>query len=299
MSSMDIAFVTVTATTSILSVLGCVVIIGVHIAYKSLRTTGRSMLVQLSIADLQLALGNLMGVFWYLFSVRSMAYCYIQSAWTIFSSIASFLWVVAIAVVTVTALACQVLGYDPDLHQASWCWIDPDTKHMLFWTFWTGKAWELSAYCLTVVLYSAVKIALIRHEVTPVHNNVATSRRQSRRDVIQEANVKLTFVPLVFIVMRVWGTIRFLLGVFDHEYASSPEASWIVPLQGMGDSCQGFANFIVYCFFTSSVRRRLLRGCRGQGDVTSGAGTMTERSSRPGGMSTTKVDPTGDETEAD
>nr|KAG5705924.1 hypothetical protein BaRGS_010814 [Batillaria attramentaria] len=202
-----------------------------------------------------------------------MAYCYIQSAWTIFSSIASFLWVVAIGLSLCWAIIsnkptivdrywilfmiiCWGLpSYDPDLHQASWCWIDPDTKHMLFWTFWTGKAWELSAYCLTVVLYSAVKIALIRHE----HNNVATSRRQSRRDVIQEANVKLTFVPLVFIVMRV---------------------------------CQGFANFIVYCFFTSSVRRRLLRGCRGQGDVTSGAGTMTERSSRPGGMSTTKVDPT-------
>ncbi|XP_070177898.1 G-protein coupled receptor 157-like [Littorina saxatilis] len=260
MSTMDIVYVTVTTVSSSLSVIGCIVIIGAHVAYRMLRTTGRAMLVQLSIADMLTALGNILGVLWDSAMLnRSKVYCSIQSAWTIFSSNASFFWTVAIALtlcwaiisnrpttadrywaifmivcwgvpalVTVIALSCDVLGYDPNLHQASWCWIDPEADNSLFWTFFTGKAWELSACLLTVVLYSAIKISLFRHRAK---NKAIASNRKSRRDVIHEANVKLTFVPLVFIMLRIWGTVRFLIGFIDHQYASSSEAFWVVPLQ--------------------------------------------------------------------
>ena len=67
--------------------------------------------------------------------------------------------------VTIVALSCDVLGYDPNLHQASWCWIDPEAPNPLFWTFFTGKAWELTASVLTLGLYSAIKLHLFRHKV--------------------------------------------------------------------------------------------------------------------------------------
>ncbi|KAL8570827.1 hypothetical protein ACOMHN_006976 [Nucella lapillus] len=302
MTSMDIIYVTLTTVSSSLSIVGSIVIIGTHIAYRNLRTTGRAMLVQLSVADMLTALGNLLGVLWYLFRDsgilnHSMAYCVTQSAWTIFSSIASFLWTVAIAVtmcvaivrhrpstadrnwkvfvfvcwglpavVTVIALSCGVLGYDSHLNQASWCWIDPGADHPLFWTFFTGKAWELVAFLVTLVLFSAIRISLIRHKAKTraalsSSKRGSSSSNRSRRDVIHDANVKLTFVPFVFIVLRVWGTVRFLLAFTDHDYASSSAASWIVPLQGFGDSLQGFANFVMYCFFTRTIRNRLFRCC--------------------------------------
>ena len=59
----------------------------------------------------------------------------------------------------------DVLGYDPQITQASWCWIDPKTPNMAVWNFMTGKAWELLAYFLTVVFYTAVRISLLRHKV--------------------------------------------------------------------------------------------------------------------------------------
>ena len=58
-----------------------------------------------------------------------------------------------------------VLGYDPQILQASWCWIRPDTPHMAAWNFMTGKAWELLAYCLTLAFYTAVRLSLLRHKV--------------------------------------------------------------------------------------------------------------------------------------
>nr|KAG5705927.1 hypothetical protein BaRGS_010817 [Batillaria attramentaria] len=67
MSTMDLVFVIVVSVTSFLSIPSCVIIVVMYMAIKSLRTTGRAMLVQLTIADLLTAIGNLMGVMWFLF----------------------------------------------------------------------------------------------------------------------------------------------------------------------------------------------------------------------------------------
>lgn len=69
------------------------------------------------------------------------------------------------AAVTTAALASRVLGYDPNLHQASWCWIDPKAELNVMWNFLTGKAWELAAYFVTVFLYTVVRITILRHQV--------------------------------------------------------------------------------------------------------------------------------------
>ena len=67
MTAMDTLFVCVVSVTSFLSIPSCVVIIAMHVMWSELRTVGRSMLVQLSVADLLTAIGNLMGVMWFLF----------------------------------------------------------------------------------------------------------------------------------------------------------------------------------------------------------------------------------------
>lgn len=64
MSSLDIAYVTVTLLVSIMSILGCFVILIVHWLCPDLRTSGRNMLVHLTIADLLTAIGNVFGVTW-------------------------------------------------------------------------------------------------------------------------------------------------------------------------------------------------------------------------------------------
>ena len=57
------------------------------------------------------------------------------------------------------------------------------------------------------------------------------TRKKSRSDVMNAANRKLTFVPLVFIVCRIWGTLRFLIGNFGQSIVNEPYVTWIIPLQ--------------------------------------------------------------------
>lgn len=66
-----------------------------------------------------------------------------------------------IGLVAVLTLSLDVIGYDKNI--ASWCWIDPNTPAILFWQFFTGKAWEMSAYLLTIIMYTVVRCFLLKH----------------------------------------------------------------------------------------------------------------------------------------
>ena len=48
--------------------------------------------------------------------------------------------------------------------------------------------------------------------------------------MIDQANRTLTFVPLVFICLRIWGTLRFLINTFDPDQELSEHFSWLAPL---------------------------------------------------------------------
>ncbi|KAL3865720.1 hypothetical protein ACJMK2_043080 [Sinanodonta woodiana] len=293
LNDLDYAYAILTAVTSGLSVIGGLCICFLFYLFKDIRTPGRKLLMFLALADVATALGNLLGVVWYFYRDsplinKNMDYCKFQSAWTIYFSIVSFAWTVIMGVclqqsvimqnpgfsptymklfhivswippgiIVIVALSMNVLGYDQALDQASWCWIDPRVPNALFWQFLTGKFWEILAYITTVILYLMVTCYLWKRSKPGDRQGT----RKSRTAVIHEANKKLTFVPLVFIVLRIWGTLRFLLGSFAHEYANSTAGNWIVPLQGVGDSAQGFANFVFYCISTEKIRRRLLSMC--------------------------------------
>ena len=91
-----------TGAMSVLSLFGCILIIATYWIYPDLRTSGRQLLVWLSVADFLTAFGNLLGIIW--FGTKSLlpptmedVLCQFHSALTIFSSICSFLWIIAMA----------------------------------------------------------------------------------------------------------------------------------------------------------------------------------------------------------
>lgn len=101
---------------SVLSVLGACLIIFTYVAFKDLRTVARELLVHLSIADICVALSHLVGVTVNLPkyvkdpccpNIKSMEpdytnmtdlACKIQGGVTVFGSVSSLLWSVAVAV---------------------------------------------------------------------------------------------------------------------------------------------------------------------------------------------------------
>ena len=90
-----------TGIVSALSIVGCVIIIVFYYKNPKLRTTGRKLLVFLSVADLLTAVGNLLGITWSnvkddLGETSSEIFCEFHAALTFFSSISSFMWTVAI-----------------------------------------------------------------------------------------------------------------------------------------------------------------------------------------------------------
>ena len=61
--------------------------------------------------------------------------------------------------------SADVIGYDPDV-APSWCWIDPNTERQTLWQYVAGKLWEILAFVVILVLYSAIKVTLwkqVRH----------------------------------------------------------------------------------------------------------------------------------------
>ena len=68
--------------------------------------------------------------------------------------------------------------------------------------------------------------------------NPSTRINRSSSVMIDQANRTLTFVPLVFICLRIWGTLRFLINTFDPDQELSEYFSWLAPLQVI---------FVYYC----------------------------------------------------
>ena len=59
-------------------------------------------------------------------------------------------------------------------------------------------------------------------------DKASVSSGQKRQGVVGDASRKLILVPIVFIVLRIWGTLRF---VVNAHFVESDVMAWIVPLQ--------------------------------------------------------------------
>eukprot|EP00731_Ephydatia_muelleri_P038242 Em0689g2a len=192
--------------------------------------------------------------------------CKIQSFLTTSSSMMSFLWTLILAiylhttvvengirlaqqlvplyhvvawglptVVIFVMLATDVLGYAP-VASANWCFIGVigDNTVRIAMIMVGGKFLEITTYVVALVLFVSTSIRL-----------------RIQKDQVDR---KLLFIPIVFILLRIWGTLEFIFTEVYSNYfcTNSPALLGVLSalrfLQAIGDGGQGWGNAILYIF---------------------------------------------------
>ncbi|XP_047425940.1 G-protein coupled receptor 157 [Mugil cephalus] len=280
-----------------LSFVGSSLIILTFIIWSDLRTTPRKLLVFLSMSDWLSAVSYAVGV-WSVFRTNSLG-CVAQGAISTFANTSSFFWTVAIAVylyiylvrsnrraadrlvllfhlvswgiplaITIAALCLNKIGYDESEVSVGWCWVQINATDHVLWMLLTGKIWEFLAYLLLPIFYILIKCHIrsaheALSEYRPILPNTPPSHSHS-----SAADMKLVLIPIVFIVLRIWSTVRFVLLLTDSPARKNPV---LVTLHGIGNTSQGAANCILFVLFTQAIRTRLFTALCGCSKCRAGA----------------------------
>ncbi|XP_003274371.2 G-protein coupled receptor 157 isoform X1 [Nomascus leucogenys] len=271
-----------------LSALGSGLLVATHALWPDLRSRARRLLLFLSLADLLSAASYFYGV---LQDFAGPSWdCVLQGALSTFANTSSFFWTVAIAlylylsivraargprtdrllwafhvvswgvplVITVAAVALKKIGFDASDVSVGWCWIDLEAKDHVLWMLLTGKLWELLAYVLLPLLYLLVRKHINRaHTALSEYRPILSEEHRLPRHSSM-ADRKLVLIPLIFICLRVWSTVRFVLTLCDSPAVRTPV---LVVLHGIGNTFQGGANCIMFVLCTRAVRTRLFSLC--------------------------------------
>ncbi|XP_005732925.1 G-protein coupled receptor 157 [Pundamilia nyererei] len=266
-----------------LSFLGSSLIILTYIIWSDLRTTPRKLLVYLSVSDWLSAVSYAFGV-WSVFRTNS-GECVAQGAISTFANTSSFFWTVAIAVylyvfivranqrvadslvlvfhlvswgiplaITIAAVSLNKIGYDASEVSVGWCWVRINVQDRVLWMLLTGKIWEFLAYLTLPFLYILIKRHIhIAHAALSEYRPILANRPPAH-SFSSMADVKLTLIPIIFIVLRIWSTVRFILLLADSSVRQNPA---LVTLHGIGNTLQGAANCVMFVLFTQPIRTRL------------------------------------------
>lgn len=128
----------------------------------------------------------------------------------------------------------------PPCSTVGWCWLRTSVpgQNMLFWQLLAGKAWEILSYIVTPVLYILVRVHMARGTLPAGDSEAAQLITRKGAQAAHKADAKLLFVPLVFILIRIWGTTRFFLHVLDPENDQAPNLYPLAVLQvSRGQRC--------------------------------------------------------------
>lgn len=280
-----------------LSFLGSSLIILTYVIWSDLRTTPRRLLVYLSVADWLSAVSYAFGV-WRVFRSDSID-CIVQGAISTFANTSSFFWTVAIAVylyifivrssqrvadslvlyfhfvswgvplaITIAAVCLNKIGYDASEVSVGWCWVRIHAPDRVLWMLLTGKIWEFLAYLTLPVLYILIKRHIhVAHAALSEYRPILANRPPSH-SFSSMADMKLTLIPIIFIVLRIWSTVRFILLLAGSPARQHPV---LVTLHGIGNTLQGAANCTMFVLFTRPIRTRLCTAlcccakCRAEG----------------------------------
>ncbi|XP_020950943.1 G-protein coupled receptor 157 [Sus scrofa] len=273
----------------VLSALGSGLLVATHALWPDLRSRARRLLLFLSLADLLSATSYFYGV---LRDFEGPSWdCVLQGALSTFANTSSFFWTVAIALylylsivrtvrgqgasrlfwafhivrwlgvplaITMAAVALKKIGYDASDVSVGWCWINLEAEDYVLWMLLTGKLWEMLAYIMLPLLYLLVRKHISRaHEALSEYRPTISETHQLRgRSSV--ADKKLVLIPLIFICLRVWSTVRFVLTLCGSPAVQVPV---LVVLHGVGNTFQGGANCIMFALCTQAVRTRLLQVC--------------------------------------
>ncbi|KAL5014708.1 hypothetical protein ScPMuIL_008978 [Solemya velum] len=293
--------VIVTITICVFSLVGSLIIFLSHCLVSELRRyDSRKLLLYLTIADCLTAFGNLLGALRYEMYIKGQIFksadaiclnsdklCVAQSVITTFSSLASFFWTLVIAfhllatvkwesrairmslyyhllcwgvpgILTIAAAGKGVLGDNHLEGTGSWCWIKGCIDHdeRILWMLFTGKFWEVLTYLLAAWLFVVLKIHIFK------------VRRQGDALPIsfRDGDERFTLVWLILYLLRMWGTIRFLMAWItdDNNFEISDLHTAdrvLLYLQCFGDSAQAGFNCILFCLLDKKIWRRLRERC--------------------------------------
>ncbi|XP_032087473.1 G-protein coupled receptor 157 [Thamnophis elegans] len=265
-----------------LSVLGCCLLLGTQARWPELRTRPRQLLSCLSGADLLSAASYAYGV---LRDFEASSWdCVAQGALSTFANTSSFFWTTAIALdlyfaivrgstgagllcffhlvswgiplgITAAAVALKKIGYDASDVSVGWCWIDINAEDRLLWMLLAGKLWEILAYVTLPFVYVLIKKHINRaHAALSEYRPILSRNPSSQPRAASVADRKLTLIPIIFIFLRIWSTVRFVLTLSG----SPADRNWLlVILHGVGNTFQGAANCILFVFCTRVVRNKL------------------------------------------
>ncbi|NXJ01863.1 GP157 protein, partial [Psophia crepitans] len=266
----------------VLSFLGSSLLVCTHALWPELRTRPRQLLLYLSLADLLSALSYFYGVLQDF--DRTSWDCVLQGALSTFSNTSSFFWTMAIALylyitivrgsptgtgllcgfhvvswgvplgITVAAVALKKIGYDASNVSVGWCWVNLDAENHVVWMLLTGKVWEILAYVTLPVLYILIKKHINRAHAALSEYRPILSRAPAFQPRTSIADKKLILIPVIFIILRIWSTVRFILTLCNSSAVQNPV---LVVLHGIGNTFQGGANCIMFVLCTRVVRARL------------------------------------------
>ncbi|XP_004596184.2 G-protein coupled receptor 157 [Ochotona princeps] len=273
-----------------LSALGSGLLVATHALWPDLRSRARRLLLFLSLADLLSAVSYFYGV---LQNFAGPSWdCVLQGALSTFANTSSFFWTVAVALylylsivhgahasrpdhlfwtfhvvswgvplaITVAAVTLKKIGYDASDVSVGWCWIDLQAEDRVLWMLLTGKLWEMLAYVTLPLLYLLVRkhISRARAALSEYRPLLCDAHQLQRRSSSSAADLKLVLIPLIFICLRVWSTVRFVLTLCGSPAVRMPV---LVVLHGIGNTFQGGANCIMFVLCTRAIRSRLISCC--------------------------------------
>ncbi|XP_043532107.1 G-protein coupled receptor 157 isoform X2 [Chiloscyllium plagiosum] len=225
------------------SCLGSLLIIGTHCWWPELRTRARQLLVYLSLADLLSAASYCYGV---LRDFQSSTWdCVLQGAVSTFANTSSFFWTVAIAVY----LYLLLVRSERALADSLVLWF-----HAVSWL--VPLLITVAAVSLQKIGYDAsdVSVGWCWHEALSEYRPILTSS-SSHHTRSSIADRKLTIIPIIFIFLRIWSTVRFILTLCN---SPAVQNGILVILHGIGNTFQGAANCIIFVLCTQVVRARLV-----------------------------------------
>jgi len=155
-----------------------------------------------------------------------------------------YLIMFCLAYPTVTSVVLILTHRTGRLDSLPWCFI-PKKENDYIWMILRiaviyGPLWI--CWILTIVFY-----ILTKREINRTLNRTSIVTRGSLKEFSIQR--KLTFIPIVFALIRLPGTIHRVLNML-----SSKDYFPLALLQSIGDPLQGFANGIMYVLFTKKVR---------------------------------------------
>uniref|UniRef100_A0A6B2LBQ6 G-protein coupled receptors family 1 profile domain-containing protein n=1 Tax=Arcella intermedia TaxID=1963864 RepID=A0A6B2LBQ6_9EUKA len=281
-----------TVVSCVLSILGTGLILFSWVFWKDVRSKLRMLVVFLSVSDMVISSGNLLGSFMLMAHLTPGTfekYCEAQSFFTTGSSMVSFMFTMFIAIylylmvskktdaavrlvplatflsivipllIVSLAMAFGALGLSQYSSRIGWCWIAPGENiygpplsfsgRIVFWSFVAGKGVEMTAYLFTPILYF-----YIRREMNAQQYDSRLLNANVRM-TLQDTERKLVLIPFIFLGLRIWGSLRYVGTLTENEFLSCNVV--LAALQGVGDSGQGWANALLFCFFTRKVRVKI------------------------------------------